>query len=40
MDLTDPTTIAWIVVGTIVALAIVAAACYLAWMYANDEEIV
>ncbi len=39
MDLTDPTTIAWIV-GALIAIAVVAGACYLAWMYANDEEIV
>lgn len=39
MDLTDPTTIAWIV-GAIIALAVVAGACWLAWTYANDEEIV
>jgi hypothetical protein len=39
MDLTDGTTIAWIV-GALVALAVVGFACWIAWTYANDEELV
>ncbi len=35
----DASTIAWIV-GAIVALAVVGGAAWIAWMYANDEEIV
>lgn len=40
MDLTDGGTIAWIVVGTLAALAVVAGAAWIAWSYGNDEEIV
>ena len=35
----DGATIAWIV-GALVALAVAGGAVWIAWMYANDEEIV